>query len=145
LVIKALDPDWIRIGIQPKMLDPDPDEMNADPQHCNRRPLSLALNAETGFCDLNHESSPLCNISDCMRSHDGSTDTIPLTLPLPSYFTIPLKSICDYVILFRKILSYLLMLLLVGAAANNRRLTAVPIRLLLFVVRQESVHNNRGC
>jgi hypothetical protein len=24
---------WIRIGIQPKMLDPDPDEMNADPQH----------------------------------------------------------------------------------------------------------------
>jgi hypothetical protein len=34
LVIKAMDPDWIRIGIQPKMLDPDadPDEMNADPQ-----------------------------------------------------------------------------------------------------------------
>jgi hypothetical protein len=32
LVIKALDPDWIliRIGIQPKMLDPD--EINADPQ-----------------------------------------------------------------------------------------------------------------
>jgi hypothetical protein len=33
LVIKALDPDWmrIRISIQPKMLevDPDPDEMNA--------------------------------------------------------------------------------------------------------------------
>jgi hypothetical protein len=35
LVIKALDPDWIRIGIQPKMLDPDPDEMNADPQPCH--------------------------------------------------------------------------------------------------------------
>ncbi len=34
LVIKALDPDWIRIriGIQPKMLDQDPDEINADPQ-----------------------------------------------------------------------------------------------------------------
>jgi hypothetical protein len=34
LVIKALNQDWIRIriGIQPKMLDPDPDEMNADPQ-----------------------------------------------------------------------------------------------------------------
>ncbi len=34
LVITALDPDWIRIQIciQPKMLDPDPDEMNADPQ-----------------------------------------------------------------------------------------------------------------
>ncbi len=28
------DPYWIGIGIQPKMLelDPDPDEMNADPQ-----------------------------------------------------------------------------------------------------------------
>ncbi len=57
LVIKALDLDWIRIrigsgsgsvldpdrywiririgiSIQPKMLDPDPDEMNADPQPC---------------------------------------------------------------------------------------------------------------
>ncbi len=40
MVIKALDPDWIRIrigihyGIQPKMLDPDPDEMNAEPQPC---------------------------------------------------------------------------------------------------------------
>jgi hypothetical protein len=34
LVIKALDPDWIRIGVQPNMLDPDPDpdEMNAYPQ-----------------------------------------------------------------------------------------------------------------
>ncbi len=34
LVIKALDPDWIRIriGVHPEMLDPDPDEMNADPQ-----------------------------------------------------------------------------------------------------------------
>jgi hypothetical protein len=32
LVIKALDPDWIRIGVHPKMLDPDPDEINADPQ-----------------------------------------------------------------------------------------------------------------
>jgi hypothetical protein len=35
LVIKELDPDpdWIRIriGIQPKMLDRDLDEMNADP------------------------------------------------------------------------------------------------------------------
>jgi hypothetical protein len=36
LVIKALDPDpyWIRIGTQPKMLDPD--EMNADPQPCSK-------------------------------------------------------------------------------------------------------------
>ncbi len=38
LVIKALDPHWIRIriGSQPKMLDTDPDEMNADPQPCLR-------------------------------------------------------------------------------------------------------------
>ncbi len=58
LVIKALDPNWIRIGsgpywirigIQPKMLDPDPDEINADPQTCflsqgleDFPPLSLA-------------------------------------------------------------------------------------------------------
>ncbi len=34
LIIKALDPDWIRIGVHPKMLDPDPEEMNADPQPC---------------------------------------------------------------------------------------------------------------
>ncbi len=27
-----MDPDWIRIGIQPKMLNPDPHQMNADPQ-----------------------------------------------------------------------------------------------------------------
>jgi hypothetical protein len=37
LVIKALDPDWIRIririGVHPKMLDPDPEKMNTDPQH----------------------------------------------------------------------------------------------------------------
>ncbi len=34
LVIKALDPDWIRIriGLQPQTLDPDPDQMNADPK-----------------------------------------------------------------------------------------------------------------
>jgi hypothetical protein len=45
LVIKALDPDWIQIqiGIQPNMLDPDPDEMNADPQPCYREPLLAAL------------------------------------------------------------------------------------------------------
>ncbi len=47
MVIKALDgsgldpdpdPYWIRIriGNQPKMLDPDPYEMNADPQPCLR-------------------------------------------------------------------------------------------------------------
>jgi hypothetical protein len=29
----VMDPDWIRIGIQPKMLDPDPYQMNTDPKH----------------------------------------------------------------------------------------------------------------
>ncbi len=34
LVIKTLDPDWTRIGIKPKMLDPSPNQMNTDPKHC---------------------------------------------------------------------------------------------------------------
>jgi hypothetical protein len=35
-VILTLDSYWIRIRIQPKMLDPDPDpyEMNTDPPPC---------------------------------------------------------------------------------------------------------------
>jgi hypothetical protein len=33
LYIFGLDPDWIRIGIQPKMLDPEPDQMNTDSKH----------------------------------------------------------------------------------------------------------------
>ncbi len=34
-VIKIRDPDWIwiRIGIQPNMLDSDLDQMNTDPKH----------------------------------------------------------------------------------------------------------------
>ncbi len=34
-VVKIRDPDWIRIriGIQPHMLDSDPDQMNTDPKH----------------------------------------------------------------------------------------------------------------
>jgi hypothetical protein len=28
-----MDPDWIRIGIQPKMLDPDPCQMKTDQKH----------------------------------------------------------------------------------------------------------------
>ncbi len=36
LVIKTLDLDGIliRIGIHPKMLDPDPESMNLDPKPC---------------------------------------------------------------------------------------------------------------
>ncbi len=32
---------WILIGIQPKMLDPDPDSMNPDPQHCLQEDFAL--------------------------------------------------------------------------------------------------------
>jgi hypothetical protein len=48
LVIKALDPDpyWIRIriGVQPKMLDPD--EMNADPQPWFKNTIIYFINQE---------------------------------------------------------------------------------------------------
>jgi hypothetical protein len=41
LVIKALDPYWIRIririGIQHQTLDPDPEKINADPQPCQKQ------------------------------------------------------------------------------------------------------------
>jgi len=33
LCIKTLDPDWIEIGIQPKMLDPEPYQMTTDLKH----------------------------------------------------------------------------------------------------------------
>jgi hypothetical protein len=44
LVIKTLDPNWIRIriGILAKMLDPDPYQMNTDPQ-----PWFIELSAPT--------------------------------------------------------------------------------------------------
>jgi hypothetical protein len=32
----------IRVGIQPEMLDPDPDSMNPDPKHC-REPDMVSL------------------------------------------------------------------------------------------------------
>ncbi len=32
LVMKALDPNWIRIGVQPQTLDPDLEKMNTDPK-----------------------------------------------------------------------------------------------------------------
>jgi hypothetical protein len=31
---KKTPPDWTRISIEPKMLDPDPESMNPDPKHC---------------------------------------------------------------------------------------------------------------
>jgi hypothetical protein len=62
LVIKALDPDWIqiRIGIQPKMLDPDPDEMNADPQPWSKGTGSRIRNSGKMSSTLSHLSSGGC-------------------------------------------------------------------------------------
>ncbi len=56
MVIKVLDPDWIRIriGVHPKMLDPDPDpdEMNTDPQPCFDRLLQCDGHGMHGeLCD----------------------------------------------------------------------------------------------
>jgi hypothetical protein len=34
---------WIRIGIQPKMLAPDPDQMNKDSKHCLKRQLQYSF------------------------------------------------------------------------------------------------------
>jgi hypothetical protein len=49
LVIKGLDPDWIRIriGIQPQTLDPDPDpeKLNSDPKPC----FVVLPDAERGY------------------------------------------------------------------------------------------------
>jgi hypothetical protein len=53
LVIKALDPYWIRIwiririGLQHHTLDPDPEKMNMDPQPCL-------------FLDISYSKPTLC-------------------------------------------------------------------------------------
>ncbi len=53
MVIKIPDLDWIRIGIQTKMLGPDPDQMNTDPQPClfylNVELLGLLLSGGGGL------------------------------------------------------------------------------------------------
>jgi hypothetical protein len=70
LVLKAPDPDWIRIGfgldpdpaywiririgIQPKMLELDPDGMNADPQPCAK------VRASTTCSTLRHFPKKMC-------------------------------------------------------------------------------------
>ncbi len=60
LVIKALDPYWIRIriGIQPKMLDPDPDEMNADSQPCFKLSPGVVFGA-LGWGEYAGKEAPL--------------------------------------------------------------------------------------
>ncbi len=52
LVIKALDPDSIRIriGLQPQTLDPDPDQMNADPKPWFRTRY-VNITFESGYAD----------------------------------------------------------------------------------------------
>ncbi len=53
-VIKTLDPDWIPIRIQPKMLDPDPDSKNPDPKHClqSHKPLLFTHKYVRGLLSL---------------------------------------------------------------------------------------------
>ncbi len=55
LVIKALDPDWIRIwiGLQPQPLDPDsdPEKMNTDPKPCIRTILRDLLKSSNSVLD----------------------------------------------------------------------------------------------
>jgi hypothetical protein len=57
MVIKALDPDWIRIriGLQPQPLDPDPEKMNTDPKHW----LLIRIRIDSYFLGLlNSHSDP---------------------------------------------------------------------------------------
>ncbi len=53
-------PDWIRIGIQPKMLDPDPYQMNTDTvrniQYKCLLPSSYGEEAFYGNCKVDEEA-----------------------------------------------------------------------------------------
>ncbi len=62
MVIKALDPYWIRIRIrnEPKMLDPDPDEMNANPQPWFR--VRIGFNTDTDP----DQRGQICRIRSCV-------------------------------------------------------------------------------
>jgi hypothetical protein len=76
LVIKALDPDpyWIWIGIQPKMLNPYPDEMNADPQPCLEVLVVLLLLLAVLLLDLAAVLVLLCVVLFCGAEH--ATDSL---------------------------------------------------------------------
>jgi hypothetical protein len=56
LVFKALDPDWIRIriGVHPKMLDPDPEKINTDPQPCHKGRLSYRRSLQLSKENIQH-------------------------------------------------------------------------------------------
>ncbi len=45
MVIKTMDPVWIRIGIQPEV--PDPESMNPDPKHWNLDQKDKAADLQT--------------------------------------------------------------------------------------------------
>jgi hypothetical protein len=47
-VIKTLDPDWILIGIHPKMPDPDLYQINTNPKHCFCNRFSLGGDDHVG-------------------------------------------------------------------------------------------------
>jgi hypothetical protein len=52
LPLKPLDPDCIRIGIQPKMLDPDPIKLIPDPQPCLQNCLATREDRIRRSCAL---------------------------------------------------------------------------------------------
>jgi hypothetical protein len=45
-----MDPDWIRIGIQHNMLDPDPCQMKTDPKHWSLPSTYWYLSAFAALC-----------------------------------------------------------------------------------------------
>jgi hypothetical protein len=76
---KPLDPDWIRIGIQPKILDPDPYQMNTDPQLCFWQPVRKGKTVNhAGFYGL----LVLCSVSDSKKHLDFIDFMWPPAVPL---------------------------------------------------------------
>ncbi len=83
MVIKALDPDWIRIqiriGTHPKMLDLDQDEMNADPQPCSNVRLFPFLVHLTCLLSFDSPSTLSCWLASLSNPHPEYACLFPST------------------------------------------------------------------
>ncbi len=81
LVIKALDPDWIRIriGLQPQTLDPDPEKMNTDPQPWTKSNLYFKVFLHITFWRCFYIIFPFKKNKKSKRSH--KTVEIKVFLP----------------------------------------------------------------
>ncbi len=75
MVIKALDPDWIRIriGLQPQPLDPDPEKMNTDPEEYGGHLMMRAMAMESDDEDDEARLSQTL-LERPQRSHEESTN-----------------------------------------------------------------------